>query len=152
MKIRPIKTKADYEKALARVDILMDAKPGSPKGDELDVLVTLIEAYENKHYPFPPPKPISAIKFRMEQTGLTRKDMEPYLGGRGRVSEVLNGRRPLTLDMIRKLHEGLGIPLESLIGGAKSSKKKSRSIGIWKNNPKARNVSAYVDGLRASRY
>mgnify|MGYP001584897341 FL=1 len=152
MKIRPIKIKTDYEKALARVDTLMDAKPGSPKGDELDVLVTLIEAYENKHYPFPPPRPISAIKFRMEQAGLTRKDMEPYLGGRGRVSEVLNGKRPLTLDMIRKLHEGLGIPLESLIGGTKPSWKKSRLTGIWKNNPKVRNVSAYVDGLRANRY
>lgn len=152
MKIRPIKTKTDYEKALVRIDALMDAKPGSPKGDELDVLVTLVEAYENKHYPFPPPKPISAIKFRMEQADLTRKDMEPYLGGRGRVSEVLNGKRPLTLGMIRKLHEGLGIPLESLIGGKKSSKKKSRFIGIWKNNPKTRDVTAYIDGLRASRY
>lgn len=152
MKIQPIKTKTDYEKALVRIDALMDAKPGSPKGDELDVLVTLVEAYENKHYPFPPPKPISAIKFRMEQADLTRKDMEPYLGGRGRVSEVLNGKRPLTLDMIRKLHEGLGIPLESLIGGTKSPKKKSRSIGIWKNNPKARDVTAYIDSLRASRY
>jgi len=152
MKIRPIKTKADYGKALARAEALMDAKPGSPKGDELDVLVTLIEAYEDKHYPFPPPKPISAIKFRMEQAGLTRKDMEPYLGGRGRVSEVLNSKRPLTLDMIRKLHEGLGIPLESLIGGTKSSGKKSRLIGIWKNNPKVRDVSAYIDGLRSSRY
>ena len=152
MKIRPIKTKADYEKALARVDALMDAKPDSPKGDELDVLVTLIEAYEDKHYPFPPPKPISAIKFRMEQAGLTRKDMEPYFGGRGRVSEVLNGKRPLTLDMIRKLHEGLGIPLESLIGKTRAPGKKSRLFGMWKNNPKVRNVSAYVDSLRASRY
>ena len=78
--------------------------------------------------------------------------MEPYLGGRGRVSEVLNSKRPLTLDMIRKLHEGLGIPLESLIGGTKSSGKKSRLIGIWKNNPKVRDVSAYIDGLRSSRY
>jgi HTH-type transcriptional regulator/antitoxin HigA len=152
MKIQPIKTKAGYEKALARVDILMDAKPGTSKADELDVLVTLIEAYENKHYPIAPPSPVAAIKFRMEQGDLTRKDMEPYLGGRGRVSEVLNGKRPLTLDMIRKLHEGLGIPLESLIGGTKSSKKKSRLSGMWKNNPKVRNVSAYVDGLRASRY
>ena len=152
MKIRPIKTKTDYEKALVRIEALMDAKPGSPKGDELDVLVTLIEAYENKHYPFPPPKPISAIKFRMEQAGLARKDMEPYLGGRGRVSEVLNGKRPLTLEMIRKLHEGLGMPLESLIGKTRTSGKKSRLFGIWKNNPKVRNVSAYVDGLRANRY
>ena len=152
MKIRPIKTKADYGKALARAEALMDAKPGSSKGDELDVLVTLIEAYEDKHYPFPPPKPISAIKFRMEQAGLTRKDMEPYLGGRGRVSEVLNSKRPLTLDMIRKLHEGLGIPLESLIGGTESAGKISRLIGIWKNNPKVRDVSAYIDGLRSSRY
>lgn len=152
MKIQPIKTKADYEKALARVDALMNAKLGTPKADELDVLVTLIEAYENKHYPIVPPSPVAAIKFRMEQGGLTRKAMEPYLGGRGRVSEVLSGKRPLTLDMIRKLHEGLGIPLESLIGKAKVSGKKSRLFGIWKNNPKVRDVQSYVDNLRASRY
>lgn len=152
MRIRPIKIKTDYKKALARVDALMNAKPGTPKADELDVLVTLIEAYENKHYPIAPPSPVAAIKFRMEQGVLTRKDMEPYLGGRGRVSEVLNGKRPLTLDMIRKLHEGLGIPLESLIGKAKASGKKSRLFGIWKNNPKVRDVQSYVDNLRASRY
>lgn len=152
MKILPIKTKTDYEKALARVDALMDAKPGTPKGDELDVLVTLIEAYESKHYPIAPPNPVSAIKFRMEQTGLTRKDMEPYLGGRGRVSEVLNGKRPLTLEMIRKLHEDFGIPLESLIGKTGASGKKSRLFGVWKDNPKARRTSAYVEGLRSGRY
>ncbi len=152
MKIQPIKTKTDYEKALARVDALMDAKPGTPRCDELDVLVTLIEAYESKHYPIAPPNPVSAIKFRMEQAGLTRKDMEPYLGGRGRVSEVLNGKRPLTLEMIRKLHEDLGIPLESLIGKTRASGKKSRLFGVLKNNPKVRHTSAYVDGLRSGRY
>ncbi len=141
MKIQPIKTKIDYEKALARVDALMDAKPGASRTDELDVLVTLVEAYENKHYPIAPPSPVAAIEFRMEQGGLTRKDMEPYLGGRGRVSEVLNGKRPLTLDMIRKLHEGLGIPLESLIGETKSPKKKSRPSGTWKNNPRVRKAA-----------
>ncbi len=141
MKIQPIKTKTDYEKALARVDALMDTKPGTSRADELDVLVTLIEAYEDKHYPIVPPSPVAAIKFRMEQGDLTRKDMEPYLGGRGRVSEVLNGKRPLTLDMIRKLHDGLGIPLESLIGGTKPPKRKSRPSGMWKNNPRVRKAA-----------
>lgn len=142
MKIHPIKTKADYEKALTRASALMDAKPGTPNGDELDVLTTLIEVYENKHYVIAPPAPIEAIRFRMEQAGLTRKDMEPYMGGRGRVSEVLNGRRPLSLKMIRMLHAGLGIPLESLIGKAGRPKRKTRPLGAWKSNPKTSGVSA----------
>ncbi|MEK7084057.1 MAG: transcriptional regulator [Patescibacteria group bacterium] len=152
MKIHPIKTKADYEKALARIEALMDAKPGTPKGDELDVLTTLIEHYEDKHYPVTPPNPIEAILFRMEQGGFTRKDLEPYLGGRGRVSEVLNGTRPLSLNMIRGLHAELGIPLESLIGQTRHSKKKNRLFGVWKNNPKARQVSGYVSNVRNGRH
>lgn len=138
MKIRPIKTKTDYGKALTRAEALMDAKPGTLKGDELDVLTTLIEAYENKHCPIATPDPIEAIRFRMEQAELTRKDMEPYLGGRGRVSEVLNGNRPLSLEMIRKLNVGLGIPLESLIGKVRASRKKSYPSTIWKNRSKVR--------------
>lgn len=151
MKIHPIKTRADHEKALARAEALMDAKPGTPKGDELDVLTTLIEVYESKHYPIAPPGPIEAILFRMEQAGLTRKNLEPYLGGRGRVSEVLNGKRPLSLKMIRMLHADLGIPLESLIGETRRSKKKTRLFGAWKNNPKTRHVSTYVDSMRNGR-
>lgn len=93
----------------------MDAKPGSKEGDELEILTTLVEAYEARRYPIDPPDPIDAILFRMEQQGLSRKDLEPYLGHSGRVSEILNRQRALSLDMIRRLHRGLGIPLESLI-------------------------------------
>lgn len=116
--IEPIKTEASYEKVLARIEILMDAELNTQDGDELDVLVTLVEAYEAKHYPITSPDPIEAIQFRMEQMELTRKDLEPYIGSSGRVSEILNRKRMLTLDMIRKLHSGLNIPLESLIGPA----------------------------------
>jgi HTH-type transcriptional regulator/antitoxin HigA len=115
MNINPIKTEADYDAALERIELLMDAEMNSPEGDELDILVTLIEAYEDKHHPIAPPDPVEAIIFRMEQDGLDRKDLEPYLGGSGRVSEVLNRQRPLSINMIRKLWEGLHIPLESLI-------------------------------------
>ena len=118
MDIRPIKTESDYEKALARIAKLMDAKLNSPEGDELEVLSTLVDAYESRHFPIEPADPVDAILFRMEQEGLERKDLEPYLGSRQRVSEILNRRRGLSLDMIRRLHEGLKIPLESLIGRA----------------------------------
>ena len=118
MDIRPIKTEQDYNHALARIEALMGAEPDSPEGDELDILATLIEAYEAKHHPIYPPDPVDAILFRMEQLGLTRKDLEPYFGGRGRVSEILNRKRGLSLDMICKLHTELHIPLESLIGKA----------------------------------
>jgi HTH-type transcriptional regulator/antitoxin HigA len=94
----------------------MDAKPGTPESDELDVLVTLVEAFEDRHFPIADPDPIAAIQFRMDQMGLTRKDLEPMLGSRGRVSEVLTGRRPLSIQMIRRLNRELGIPLESLVG------------------------------------
>ncbi|MGB5408930.1 MAG: transcriptional regulator [Thiogranum sp.] len=118
MDIRPIKSTQDYERALARVDELMDAEPDTPEGDELDVLVTLVESYENKHFPIESPDPVEAILFRMEEMDLMRKDLEPYIGSRHRVSEVLNRKRELSLNMIRRLHEGLGIPLENLIGKA----------------------------------
>jgi len=116
MEIQPIHTEGDYERALARVDRLMDAGPNTPEGDELDILTTLVEAYERTHHPIAPPDPVEAIQFRMEQQGLTRADLEPYIGSRGRVSEILNRRRPLTLPMIRALHAELAIPLESLVG------------------------------------
>ncbi len=115
MEIRPIKTEQDYDAALAEVEALWGAKPDTPEGDKLDVLITLVEAYEAKHHPIAPPDPIEAILYRMEQAGLERKDLEPYIGHSGRVSEVLNHKRPLTLKMIRKLWKGLHIPLESLI-------------------------------------
>ena len=118
MDIRPIKSTQDYERALARVDELMDAEPDTPEGDELDVLVTLVESYEDKHFPIESPDPVEAILFRMEEMDLIRKDLEPYIGSRHRVSEVLNRKRELSLNMIRRLHEGLGIPLENLIGKA----------------------------------
>ncbi len=118
MDIRPIKSTQDYERALARVDELMDAEPDTPEGDELDVLVTLVEFYEDKHFPIESPDPVEAILFRMEEMDLMRKDLEPYIGSRHRVSEVLNRKRELSLNMIRRLHEGLGIPLENLIGKA----------------------------------
>lgn len=116
MDIRPIKSERDYERTLGRIEQLMDAKPGSKSGDELDVLTVLVEAYEAKRYPVYPPNPIEAVKFRMDQLGMTRKDLEAVIGGRGRVSEVLSKKRRLTLPMIRRLHRALRIPLESLVG------------------------------------
>ncbi len=115
MDIRPIKTNKDHEAALAEVAELWEAEPGSEEADRLDVLVTLIEAYEERAHPILPPDPIEAILFRMDQLGLSRRDLEPYLGTRARVSEILNRTRNLTLAMIRRLHEGLGIPADVLI-------------------------------------
>jgi HTH-type transcriptional regulator/antitoxin HigA len=116
MEIKPIKSERDYRKALKEIDRLMDARPNSIEGDRLDVLVTLVEAWEEKHWPIDLPDPIEAILFAMEQRGLSRKDLEPLIGSRARVAEVLNHKRSLTLPMIRRLHEGLGIPAEVLIG------------------------------------
>jgi HTH-type transcriptional regulator/antitoxin HigA len=117
MEIRPIRTDADYKAALKEVSRLMEHDPdlGTPDGDRLDVLVTLVQAYEAKHYPIDLPDPVEAIKFRMEQAGLTAKDLEPMIGKRNRVYEVLNRKRSLTLPMIWRLHQGLGISAESLI-------------------------------------
>ena len=115
MDIKPIRTEADYDAALAAIDALMDAEPGTAEGDRLDVLVTLVEAYEEKHWPIDPPDPIDAIKGAMERRGLSRKDLEPLIGSRARVSEILNRRRPLTLPMVWRLHRELGIPAEALV-------------------------------------
>ncbi|MFT4928056.1 MAG: HTH-type transcriptional regulator/antitoxin HigA [Phenylobacterium sp.] len=115
MNIKPIKTEQDYQDTLERIDALMEAKKDTPDGDELDILATLVEVYEQKHYPIDSPEPVAAILFRMEQDGLTNKDLIPYIGHSGRVSEVLNYKRSLTLNMIRRLNEGLNIPSESLI-------------------------------------
>jgi len=115
MNIKPIKTKADYRAALKEIEVLMTAKANTPEGERLDVLVTLVEAYERKHYPLDLPDPVEAIKFRMEQMGLTPKDLVPMIGQLNRVYEVLNYKRPLTLKMIWRLHNQLGIPADSLI-------------------------------------
>ena len=115
MHIKPIKTDADYRKTLVEIESLMMAAPDSPKAEKLDVLVTLVEAYERKHYPLDLPDPVAAIKFEMERKGLTAKDLEPMIGKSNRVYEILNYKRGLTLTMIWKLHKGLGIPAEALI-------------------------------------
>ena len=115
MEIKPIRTKKDYEAALKEVGRLFDATPGTREGDRLEVLATLVEAYEEKHHPIAPPNPIDAIRYYMESRGLTRSDMEQFIGSRARVSEVLNKKRILTMEMIRNLHKGLGIPAEVLI-------------------------------------
>jgi HTH-type transcriptional regulator/antitoxin HigA len=115
MDIKPIRTQRDYKAALAQIERLFDSKPGTPDGDRLEVLATLVEAYEQQHYPMLPPDPVEAILYFMESRGLGRKDLEPYLGSRAKVSEVLNRRRPLSIEMIRRLHDGLGIPAEVLI-------------------------------------
>ncbi len=115
MEIKPIKTKADYRAALKEIEALMAADLDTREGERLDVLVTLVEAYENKHYRFELPDPVEAIKFRMEQKGMTPKDLVPMIGRINRVYEVLSRKRPLTLAMIQRLHNELGIPAESLI-------------------------------------
>jgi HTH-type transcriptional regulator/antitoxin HigA len=115
MEIKPIRNKRDYRGALKEIEGLMHAKRNTPQGDRLDVLVALVEAWEAKHYPLDLPDPIEAIKYHMEQSGLRPHDLVPFIGGRNRVHEVLARKRALTLNMIRRLHEGLGIPAESLI-------------------------------------
>ena len=115
MEIRPIKTTADYEAALEEIEQLFQAEPGTPEGDRLEVLTTLVEAHEDQHYNLPLPDPVDAILYHMESRGLSRRDLEPYIGSRARVSEVLNRKRLLSLDMIRRLSTGLSIPAEVLI-------------------------------------
>ena len=115
MEVAPIKTSRDYRRALAEIEGLMNAKRHTPEGDRLDVLVTLVEAWEAKHYPLDLPDAVEAIKYHMDQQGLAPRDLIPFIGSRNRVYEVLSRKRPLTLAMVRRLHEGLGIPAESLI-------------------------------------
>ncbi len=113
--VRPIRTDADHEAALEQIAALWGAAVGTPDGDRLDVLATLIDAYEARRYPMDPPDPIDAIRFRMDQQGLTRRDLEGVIGTRTRIAEVLNGKRGLSIGMIRRLHERLGISAEVLI-------------------------------------
>ena len=115
MEIRPIKTEQDYNDSIKRIESLWGAKKDTPQGDELDLLVTLVESYEMKHYPIAPPDPVDAIKFRMEQMDMTKADMVKYLGSQSRVSEVLNRKRKLTLSMVKSLYKGLRIPAEILL-------------------------------------
>ncbi len=115
MKIKPIKTEQDYNKSIKRIEVLWGAKKNTDEGDELDLLCTLVESYEMIHYPIAPPDPIDAIKFRMEQMGMTKTDMAKYLGSQSRVSEVLSRKRQLTLKMVKSLYKGLKIPAEILL-------------------------------------
>ena len=115
MQVTPIKSQRDYRRVLKEIESLMTAKRNTPEGDRLDVLVTLVEAWEAKHYPLDLPDAVEAIKYHMEQQGLAPRDLIPFIGNRNRVYEVLSRKRPLTLAMVRRLHEGLGIPAESLI-------------------------------------
>lgn len=115
MEIKPIKTKRDHQRAVKEIERLWGSPPGSEDGDKLEVLVTLVSAYDDEHYPIDPPDPVDAIQFRMEQMSLKRADLEPLLGSRARVAEILNRRRPLSISMIRNLHQHLGIPAEVLI-------------------------------------
>lgn len=115
MQLKPLRTEQDYEAALLRLEMLWDAPVGTSKGDELEILSILVERYEEQHHPMPPSDPVEAIKFLMEQRGLTPRDLEPYIGSSGRVSEILNRKRSLSMAMIKRLHKGLRIPYESLL-------------------------------------
>ncbi|HUO10148.1 MAG TPA: transcriptional regulator [Phycisphaerae bacterium] len=115
MKLKPVKNERDYQRALKEIEGLMDARANTPEGDRLDVLATLVDAWEAKHHAIEAPDPVAAIEFVMEQRGLSRRDLEAFIGSRARVAEVLNHKRRLTLPMIRRLHAGLGIPAEALI-------------------------------------
>lgn len=122
IELKPIRTETDYDEALAEIGRLWGAKSGTPDGDRLDVLATLIEAYEARIHPIDPPDPIEAILFRMEQQGLTRRDLEPLIGTRARVAEVLNRKRGLSIEMIRRLNEELGISADVLIRPSREDK------------------------------
>jgi HTH-type transcriptional regulator/antitoxin HigA len=123
IRIHPIRTEEDHELAVARIGVLINAAPGSAEGDELDVLATLVDAWETRHHAIDTPDPVDAIQFRMEQQGLNRKDLEPFIGSRARVSEILTRKRGLTLEMIRRIKTGLGISADLLIGTASAKKR-----------------------------
>jgi HTH-type transcriptional regulator / antitoxin HigA len=128
MRIHPVRTERDHDDAVARIADLMGSAPGTAAGDELDVLATLVDAYEARRFPMDMPDPPTVVKFQMEQQGLTRKDLEPMIGSRARVSEVLSGKRALTLPMIRRLHAGLGIPVDLLVGPMPASRPAGRHL------------------------
>lgn len=124
MEIKPIRTRVDYEEALREIERLWNATEGTPKGDRLDVLTTLIEAYEQKHFPMDAPDPIEAIRFRLEQQGLDHRALVGVIGGRSRVYEVMHRKRALSLEMIRRLHERFGIPAEVLIRPVRAARRR----------------------------
>src|SRR3990172_6177876 len=142
MDIRPIKTEVDYQVALKKIEKLLDAAPDTPEGDQLEVLATLVEAYEEQQFAIPAPDPVEAVNYFMESRGLTRKDLEPFIGNRARVSEILNRRRPLTLRMIQRLHLELGMPAEMLLRPYQAPKARARKT--LRPNPR-------VQPTRASR-
>lgn len=141
MQIRPIRTEADHDLAVARITALMGARPDTAEGEELDILATLVDAYEAKHHAIDAPDPITAIQFRMEQQGLTRKDLEPLIGSRARVSEVMTGRRSLTLAMVHRVRNKLGISADVLIGHSQGSRRKRRYAGADSAKANKRNVA-----------
>ncbi len=137
MKPKVIKTRADYQAALVHLETLMDAQPGTRQEEELELFAVLLDSYEREHFPIGLPDPVEAIKFRMEQQGLTRKDLEPFIGSQSKVSEVLNRKRPLSVAMIRALHAGLDIPSEVLLKAPGQSSEATRSL-----KPAARQLKA----------
>jgi HTH-type transcriptional regulator/antitoxin HigA len=137
MRIQPVRTEADYDAAVGRIARLMGAEVGSGASDELEVLATLVDAYEARRFPMDTPDPVAILKFQMEQQGLARKDLEPMIGSRARVSEVLSGKRTLTLPMIRRLHAGLGIPVDLLVGPMPGSR---RAAGLRRRKSTAATV------------
>lgn len=138
MDLRPIRTENDYGAALDEIDKLWDSQPGSAEDDRLEILTTLVEAYEAKNHPIPPPDPIEALNYYMESRGLTRRELQEYIGSRGRLSEILNRRRTLSIDMIRQLHSKLGIPASVLIQPYSIQKAGSKTPPKPKNPPKKR--------------
>jgi HTH-type transcriptional regulator/antitoxin HigA len=130
IQVYPIRTESDHEKAVSRISELISAAPGTSEGDELDVLATLVDAYEAKHHAIDAPDPVTAIEFRMEQLGLKRRDLEPLIGSRARVSEVLTGKRSLTLPMVRRVKSGLGISADVLIGSMPMRSRSKTKSGV----------------------
>lgn len=153
MKPKAIKTKADYESALSHIETLMDARPGSPAEEELELFAVLVESYEKEHFPIETPDPVEALIFRMEQQGLTRKDLQKYIGSQSKVSEVLNRKRPLSLAMIRALSAGLNIPAEVLLqdSGMKNPKRKAKTQHYKKFIPPAAKTKSYSGAKQPSR-
>jgi HTH-type transcriptional regulator/antitoxin HigA len=131
MRIHPIRTEADHDSAVARIAKLIGARPDTAEGEELDILATLVDAYEARHHAIDAPDPIAAIQFRMEQQGLTRKNLEPLIGSRARVSEIMTRRRPLTLAMIRRVRDELGISADLLLGHSEKKRRKRTRLGKY---------------------
>ena len=137
MEIKPIRSEADYQAALKEIENLMESQPGTPEGDRMEVLVTLVEAYEAKHFPIPEPDdPVEVLEYYMESRGLNRSDLIAYLGSKERVSEVLNRKRGLSLEMIRRLHRGLGIPADLIVGKHTHNPTRTHPARIAPTSPK----------------